>query len=978
MQNGLLFQSLLHPDARLYHEQLVLRITGNVNVDIFEQAWRRIVQENEVLRTVLDWKEGEPLQIILNETKFSFKRSKVSIKDDIKEIIKKDLATDLDDSFDLENGPLIRFKLIQCDTDVFVFRISYHHIILDGSSIPLLFEDFTKYYQSLLTGVSVRSSSRPPYKEYIRWLQSQKKENAQKYWKIYLSGYTRERNNINISSTHESLESSSSRIKIVVPDSVKLKLMGICKSAHITVNNMLQTIWSLVLLQNTKGNEVIFGSTVFDRPPQAASSEKMIGLFINTLPIRVNVGENDNLISMARNMQLNLAEMQEFSFLPLSEIKKQVSPQIMDDPFDSIFVYSDHELLAGHQCSNLPLSFQVYDYRELTNYSYTIDATFDKHLSLQLTYTPSKVRKEEAARVIQSFLALLEELLKKPDISLFRYLKKEIPSNTKSSIDTQAGTMLETNVTASDISRTKFENDLTQIWEEVLNTKGITQQDNFFELGGDSIICLRIVSQLMKRNYSITLREVFEHPTIRGLSQLLEKNSNTDTVKLHSFLPTESIKNRMIEKYKQNVNKILPLSYLQKTIVDDYKRGYANMYHDQSSFEYQGEVNYKHFEKAWNIVIETNPNLKCVFFRDEDEFAQLILKEYQLKLKIFDISNDNSYLQDKKINEYKERDLKNSFKIEEEPPLRIALFKLSNNKHVFILSFSVLLLDGWCFAFVLSDFYSYYESLIKDKNLFLVKRNTYEKYLDWLMAKDISKGISHWKNYLKGTKHSTQIERNRPKKDGIEYKIQSLKKKLSPNLIRKLESLSKNSHITMNSLFQAIWAFTLHKISSQPEIVIGATVSGRPPELDGSDQIIGLFFNDLPLKFSFPKGENIISLAKKAQSDLAQNREYEYISNSQMKKAIGLVDKEELFQTLFIFENYPKQEQFFLQSENKQLLRETRNWRREASRIDINLYVEISNESSVEIKYISDLFSHSQIKHLLDTYLSVIKNQIAN
>lgn len=113
--------------------------------------------------------------------------------------------------------------------------------------------------------------------------------------------------------------------------------------------------------------------------------------------------------------------------------------------------------------------------------------------------------------------------------------------------------------------------------------------------------------------------------------------------------------------------------------------------------------------------------------------------------------------------------------------------------------------------------------------------------------------------------------------------------------------------------------------------------------------------------------------ARKIQSEFSSSKQYEYISLSQIKKALLISQKTELFQTLLIFENYPKHEEMQLKSEKNNIMNEAGNWRREASATDMSIYIEF-NDSSIEIKYIKHLFAPSLIKRILKTYLDTLNN----
>ena len=965
MQKGMLFQSLLNSKARLYHEQLYLKVIGELNISAFKKAWRQVVRNNAVLRTVFDWQDGDPIQIILNQPTFRFEHTNISSQDKLQKVIAIDARHDLDEGFDFEIGPLIRFKhFTYKGGDDHIFRVSYHHIILDGSSVSLMFEEFYSYYKVLLDGKTPIAIVRPIYKEYIKWLDRQNYNTAREFWNRYLNGGKfNEVDKLN----NALIEPSVTKETLVIPEENTNKITKIAKEHHLTVNNLLQAVWAVVL-QKVKGeSEVVFGSTIFGRPPQINSSERMVGLFINTLPLRVRFKKSDTLLTIAQKIQTDWAEMQEHGFLPLSEIKKQIEPAIQNDPFESIFVFTDQPFLADPGIYLPAIKFEIYEFRELTNYPFTIDVTHGNQITIQLSYPPSHVSKKQALQLIDSYQSLLELLVNSPDKVLSFNIggEHEIKTIPKKQNRSNSSDPVQTTI-EHETEKKKLEKEITEVWKEVLQIEDISPTDNYFELGGDSISCLRIVSKLSQRNYTTSLKKVFEHPTIRSLAKVVERTTNK-VPRLSTFHPPDSVSQRIKRKIDTNVSSVLPLSYIQKSVMKDSLQGKSSLFHDQSLFEYAGNIDYELFERAWNTVVEKNSVLRSVFFWDNQQPVQAILNNYWLKLDIRDLAKLNKTKQKKRIKSFLKEDIENSFQLEDQPPIRITLFKLTNDRHVFILSFSVLLFDGWCFAFVLSDFYAYYKSLIKGTNYPEINRESYEKYIHWLASKDINLAVSYWKNYLKGVNPGLYVKRIELKISGKEDMVDAERIKLQPELIDTLKRISRKINVTLNFLFQTTWAFVLSKFSSKAEVLIGATVSGRPPELTGSDEMIGLFFNDLPVRFDFSKNQSLIATARKAQQKFGSSREYGYLATSQIIEAAGFSASDELFQSLFIFENYPKSEQIFLQSK-KEFLKETKNWRREASMVDMNVYVEVDTESFIEIRYLRKLFDKQTIKKLLAQY----------
>lgn len=968
MQMGMLFHSLLEPERHLYHEQLVFKVKGELEPTLFKQSWEKVISNNEVLRTVFDY-EDDPIQIVINDQSLDFEELDAT-SHNYKEVITRILQKDLKKGFDLQKGPLIRLKSVKLNGKTSFIMMSYHHMIIDGSSIPLLLEELRKYYMELSTKKQIDFVFRTPYKEYIRWLSSQKTIEAQKYWKDYLDNYSGTNSILAEEHSKTLVGSQVARIKKVFPIEISKSIRNISLKSHITVSNILQAVWALTLRDITHADQVVFGSTVYGRPPELHLSNDMVGLFINTLPMLVRFETNESVISIAKRLQYDWASMQEHSFLSLSEIKKLMPSKTTSDPFDSIFVFTDQSLVGEKSPF---LEFEVYEYRELTNYTYTVDANWNEELEIQLSYPSRLVNSRDAQIVIKTYEHYLDVLLNSPNTKLsFETEKIGDPNLFTNNTD------FDFTVSKDDKSKflSQIENDIKEVWREVLGLNDISSTVNFFEIGGDSISCLRIVSKLLQKNYATSLKEVFENPTIKELSQSIQESSHSNAKKITSYNFSPENMNRITEKHGNNVEKILPLSYVQKSILEDCIKGKSYLYHDQSSFEYEGKIDYRLFEETWNQVVKENSVLRSTFFFNDNEPVSVIIKNKRLKLQIHDLTEFTGDTQIKKIDEFIREDLSNEFNIEDQPPLRISLIKLSPNRHIFLFSFSVLLIDGWCFAFVLNDFYQHYKSGIKKTSPLKIKRPQYEEYLKWLKSKNLEQAISYWKKYLKDLEPVQYIKRLKTKDSIEQYTVDSQSLTLPSELVKKLETVARKNRITLNTLFQTSWAAVLRHASFHKDIVIGTTVSGRHPDLPGSDQMIGLFFNDIPVRFSLPDIETntILNEAVKVQNSFSRSSEFDYVALTQLKKIMNISESEEIFQTLFIFENYPKHEQSELQSNKKEFLKEVTNWRREASTIDINVYVEIGDISTIEIRYLSELFSKKKIDELLLFYRKILKN----
>ncbi|WP_375471079.1 condensation domain-containing protein, partial [uncultured Nostoc sp.] len=185
MQEGMLFESLYAPDSGVYFEQVIYTLTGNLDVEAFEQAWQQVVEKHSIFRTAFVWESlSQPLQVVyrqVNLTVVTIDWRELSAQEQ-----QQQLETFLDsqrqESFQLSQAPLMRLHLVQLDENTYQFVWCHHHLLLDGWSLPLVFKDLLDFYQAISQGVSLLHIPTLGYRNYIAWLQQQDLYLAEEFW----------------------------------------------------------------------------------------------------------------------------------------------------------------------------------------------------------------------------------------------------------------------------------------------------------------------------------------------------------------------------------------------------------------------------------------------------------------------------------------------------------------------------------------------------------------------------------------------------------------------------------------------------------------------------------------------------------------------------------------------------------------------------------------------------------------------------
>jgi len=194
MQQGMLFHSLYAPEAGMYVEQLNVVMRGELDLRAFEQAWQHIIKRHPVLRTAFIWNETDkPLQVVYEQvespiTYFDWRGWEPDMQ---KAELEKVLQADRARGFDLSEAPLMRLNCFFLSADTYQLVWSHHHILLDGWSLAIVFQELFACYEAFARGeTAIRLKPLRPYRDYINWLRRQSKKHAEEFWRNQLRGFT--------------------------------------------------------------------------------------------------------------------------------------------------------------------------------------------------------------------------------------------------------------------------------------------------------------------------------------------------------------------------------------------------------------------------------------------------------------------------------------------------------------------------------------------------------------------------------------------------------------------------------------------------------------------------------------------------------------------------------------------------------------------------------------------------------------------
>ncbi len=421
MQEGMLFHYLQNSQSELYFEQLSLEISGEIDVRHFEKAWNAVIETNEMLRVVFRWeKVDNPVQLVLKEHKFQPRYTDLSGTDagERKERLEEVKRKDAQEKFDLNEVPF-RVTLCKIEKDKYVIIISNHHILYDGWSTGIILKELFKVYHELRHNRRSRKLLvKPPFKEFVGWAQSQDRNKQEQFWREYLAGVETP---TELPMKRRIEETSGAEdYSIILEEDLKNKLDAFVKNNRVTLASVFYTAWGILLQKYCGSEDVIFGTTVSGRSADIKGIEDMVGLFINTIPLRVQAAFGVKIIDLIPAIKNLLRKREEFENTPPVDIRSYSQMEGSGSLFDTIVAIENYPLdnrLIPEGEGNL-LSIHSYSMVETTHYDLTVGIMLFNEIEVKFSYKRELFEKEPIENLVRHFKGIIQKVIENPETEL--------------------------------------------------------------------------------------------------------------------------------------------------------------------------------------------------------------------------------------------------------------------------------------------------------------------------------------------------------------------------------------------------------------------------------------------------------------------------------------------------------------------------------------------------------------------------------
>lgn len=423
LQQEMLFHSLDKPASGVYVNQTSWDFYGELNLPAFAKAWQQVIDRHSVLRTAfVSDNLKEPLQIVGRYVKLNWSEQDWQNVPNTKqqERLENLLDTDRKHGFELSEAPIMRLVAIKLAESHYHFVWSHHHILMDGWSVSTIYQEVITYYKEFNLGKIPELNLPYPYQNYIAWLKHQDMSKAEEFWRKKLKGFTVP-TTLKVgraSSISSDKNKNHDEREIKLSTTLIAALKSLTQRQHLTLNTLIQGAWALLLNRYTTQKDVVFGAVVSGRPSALPKVESMVGLFINTLPVRVQVIPDRFLLSWLKYIQTECLEIHQYEYSSLLNIQEWSEVPKELPLFESLIFFENYPVDSSLQKQIPNLEIDNMRVLEQTHYPLNLFVMPGQEFALKILYDCHHFETATIIRMLGHLQTLLKSIVVNPEVRL--------------------------------------------------------------------------------------------------------------------------------------------------------------------------------------------------------------------------------------------------------------------------------------------------------------------------------------------------------------------------------------------------------------------------------------------------------------------------------------------------------------------------------------------------------------------------------
>jgi len=949
MQEGLLLSQLKDADYYLCKTTFEVKSTQagvRVSGERLARAWQKVVDRHAALRTVFVdsvCRGGIFDQIVVKDADSGV----VRIQCDDLEVQERLSAITLTET-NYKKKPRLPHQLTVCETStgrVFV-KMEINHAVIDGGSTGVLMDNLTAAYEGRLP-----DGSGPLYSDYVAYIKSQLPSTDIKFWKTYLKGVQP----CQFPRLNKDSRTKKSLGTVEVEFDRYSELQDLCKQKKVTLSNVMQTAWGLVLRRYTGSDDVCFGYLTSGRDAPINGIQEAVGAFINMLVCRIKFAQDSSLEDVFKIVQNDFVESLPYQHSSLAQVQHDLG--LSGKSLFNTAVSIQGESPSGNS-DEVTIAFESTDAEDPSEYVVSLNIrTARNDEGVILRYWTDSVSAAQAAKIASTFAQVLtnvacqshqtvadldvydgrnqvqvdeqpnpmwgspsmlrmivrecvteiiDQMVQRGDLLNYNYDRQVMGAVSRRIAESSVGDDSHDAVTVRDDESTHsvaedisgpapfaslIEKKLLSLWSVMLEMpeEAIQSDHSFFELGGDSIIAMQMVGTAREEGLSMTVADVFRHPTFSDMARVVrmadefvahQTNSDTIDLKRNSVQLPDAANMELYQRFSlveaSNIDAFLQSSICPRVhafrggIVDVFpvtdfqalaitgslleSRWMLNYFY----LDGRGPLDLRQLKKSVFRLAQAFDILRTVFVPYKNRFLQVVLRKLQPEFLVYETDQDldafTAGLQQKDR--------------EHGPPLGESYFQFTiakekdSDRHRMFMRILHAQYDGVCLPRIFAALQAGYQGLP------IPSAPPFSNYVRNSAKTIVHSHFDYWKTLLDNSSMTDIISR-----DGPKYKLSTGTTTTLKQVVPLVLQTSQN--ITPATLIKAAWSLVLAQLSAQADIVFGHVISGRNAAVPGVESIIGPCLNIVPVRINFQSGWKVIDLLRYVQDQQVANMAFE-------------------------------------------------------------------------------------------------------
>ena len=525
MQEALL-HAAGHDTEDIGFVQAQCRLEGRLNEALFRHAWELVFDRHEALRMSIQQskKLAKTLLVVhktaIPSTEITDLRDR-STTEQARQI-ENYCARDRRQGLRLDRAPVGRIALFKLGDATHQLIWSCHHALLDGWSSWIVVDEWLKTYAALSRGASVDLPVVPPLKRFFEASREVDADDEAAFWSDKLEGFTTP-THLSALPSYRATEPRYQRVETTVEPTTLDALRTLARACRVTTGAIVSAAWALLLRQHTGSNDTLFGTVVSGRPADLAGADRMVGMFVNTVPFRLTIDPKwsiESLLRITHQQQQDLLAFQRSELVDIQYRFSAVPGRLR--MFDSLVVFQNFGSQAPTPTD--PPAVRLTNYRSVVTSNYPVTLSVEPVRGtwrLSLTYDEARITETTASGWLTDLSDTLSSLAGSAPSLPLEAVAGEPSTVPDGEADRPRSAPADSEVSDYAAPSTPLESKLVSIWAKELGLRKVGIRDNFFDIGGHSLVALRIFSEIERElGCRLPLAVLSQASTIEALARI--------------------------------------------------------------------------------------------------------------------------------------------------------------------------------------------------------------------------------------------------------------------------------------------------------------------------------------------------------------------------------------------------------------------------------------------------------------------------